>query len=340
MCRNVEHGGHRCPQSTKIATVRRTARRRLMKKFPQGVPRYQLAKAQEEAVSKYLKTHPEVAQAMLPEQNEFNSHGQVDLSKRRLKTIAQQEFTPIVVGTPDTSKMVDEFEVLESQWTNEEANAVHQYTVTGFEEMNAYLRDKNFFRRMVTEAVFPESYAEAKVAVLNRIQVLAQVIKKGQVETQVPRKVYRYVRLPDGISPREYLDRYMAVGSVMKNSGFLSTSADPGFILAHMLKKKGSQRYLVLEMLTKQGISVQRTNTLDAGNVQSLEHEVLMAPESEFAIVDISRRGSITVGEDANPVLAEYLSRFGRGSDLFESGRKHSVSVVRLVDSELLNSDV
>ena len=244
-----------------------------------------------------------------------------------------------MVGTPDTSKMVDEFEVLESQWTNEEANAVHQYTVTGFEEMNAYLRDKNFFRRMVTEAVFPESYAEAKVAVLNRIQVLAQVIKKGQVETQVPRKVYRYVRLPDGISPREYLDRYMAVGSVMKNSGFLSTSADPGFILAHMLKKKGSQRYLVLEMLTKQGISVQRTNTLDAGNVQSLEHEVLMAPESEFAIVDISRRGSITVGEDANPVLAEYLSRFGRGSDLFESGRKHSVSVVRLVDSELLNSD-
>lgn len=335
MCRDVNHGGRRCPHSTKLATIRRTARRRLLSTSTHA-SRYELAKVQKEAVEKYLKANPDVAKELLPVTNEFNNGERVRSSGRKLKAFANENFGPIAVVLPETEKMAEEFAEMEQAWTRDEFNAVIQYTINGFDKVNAYLRNKTYFRKLILEDSPPESYAAEKEYVINRIQNLKSAVLKGQGRVTEPRKVYRYVRLPDGVSPSEYVDKYITPGNIMQNPGFLSTSTDPGFVLTHMLAKS-TQKYVVLEILTKQGVSVQEDFESSAGNVQSLEHEVLMAPDSKFAVVDVTKRGSITV-EEPNPALVGYLARqrTGPGSAGLRVGKKYPYTVIRLADPDLL----
>lgn len=86
MCDSKADGGRRCPHSTKIATIRRTAARRFITKNSTGdapLRSDKIARAKDEAVSQYLYTHPAFAYDCLPNHNSFITPSPRTLPKNR-----------------------------------------------------------------------------------------------------------------------------------------------------------------------------------------------------------------------------------------------------------------
>lgn len=334
-------GSNRCQYADMLANVRKKARYKYRNEYNREA---EVVKA----VNSWKDANPEIVAIHLPEKMPF----QFTPKDRPVPKALMQMLTPSsrvpVKGSNEedrlksVSKLHEEFTEWKSRLDEGEARAVGAYTMVGFELINAKLRKKGFTTQIANDS--PEEKERMEAMYNRRVRAMKSAFKKVNPKDE-PRKLYRFFRVPAGISPKDYVDRYLQTGEGFSDPAFMSTTNDPEFIMAHMHdRNKGTRNkgYVVMEILTKQGQSLQPEPETQAGDVQSLENEVLLPPGTKLKVAGFNPIQRFEYGSDRKDLHGQYNSAYSNSQYMFENHGHHrkgdrlTFPMVQLIDEKLI----
>ena len=342
MCKAKADGGGRCEYADLIANVRRKARYKHRND-------YDANRKAEDAVREWQAANPDLVRAHLPTKMPFNyTPSTVPIPKSLLALLTPSSRVPVTGASSEEERKLQVAERHQEyvQWreklTDDERNAIDNYKMTGFELMNATLRKKGVSRIIRQDYAFSsaEQQAAVKDRASNRVKHLKRALRKTVSKNEV-RKVYRFFRVPSGVTPTEYVERYLSKGKGFSDPAFLSTSADPEFLMAHIWDRNNGSKnhgYIVMEILTGQGQSLQGQPTTEAGIVQSLENEVLLPAGTKLRVAGFNPSQRFEFGVD-RPDLSEHYGLFrpyAKGKNTHVKGARANYPLVQLIDERLL----
>jgi hypothetical protein len=313
MCKSKAEGGGRCEYADMISNVRKKARYKHRDAFKKE-------REVTKAVNAWKDAHPEIVKAHLPEKMSFQyTPKERPVPKELLNLLTPSSRVP-VVGAKDAEArlqavidMHEEFTEWESRLELDELRAVGAYTLTAFGRINTFLRKKGFAHKMKEDYswnISKEEFESVKNRTQEQVNALKSAFKKVTPKEE-PRKVYRFFQVPAGVSPKEYVERYLKTGEGFSDPAFMSTTSDPEFIMAHVHdRNKGTKNkgYVVMEILTKQGQSVQPHPYTRSGHVQSLENEVLLPAGTKLRVVGFNPIQRFEYGSDRRDLHGQYNS--------------------------------
>lgn len=339
MCQSKAQGGKRCEHAESYNNAKKRIVRKLAKeKSHLGVYGYDIVKA----LNKFLEDNPDVAYARLPKRETFNCK---PASKRPIpKDIAailnrsrgqaitgHSEFERLAV----TQQLNEEYmRYADEIWDPRSEAAVHQYSMAGYLSINSYLRGRRYYKQWAymdnieTYDKYAEGYVIPKIADLDR--AFEDVPKDAPI-----RKTYRLFEVPPGIKPEDYIEQYMKTGEGFHEKGFMSTSADPEFTMMSAMQKNGfrkNKKYIIIEVVSNRGISLQSAQRESRGNIQSLEKEILLPRDSKFRIAGVKKSQKFRLA-DKRPDLM-FPSR--RSNRQFVEGLEYNLPLVQLVDETVI----
>ena len=329
-------GGKRCEYADSIANVRRKTRSKL-----KGGPNVEREVIK--AVEKFKEQNPALVLEHLPEKMGFQFQPPSRLVPEHIRGLIDAYSVPARGCSEDRNILFANLYERGREWraalTADEDNAVQQYTMSAFESMNTYLR-RHGFKDWSKENAFLwqgdgtlQDYVEKRVR--PRIQALDAALKKAPVPEE-PEKLYRFFRVPSGVTPAQYIRRYFTAGGGFKDRGYLSTTADPEYVAAHIMSRSGGTRnknYVVMEILSSRGASLQARPKGDPGWVQSLEAEVILPRNAGLHVVGSGKR-HFEFGKD-RPDLAQRYNMFGGRDISLTEGTSISLPVISMVDTAL-----
>jgi hypothetical protein len=305
------------------------------------------------AVNAWKDAHPDIVQAHLPERLPFQfTPKDRPVAKELLDMLTPSSRVPVSGANSEEERlqaiinMHDEFTAWENKLELEELRAVGAYTLNGFVLINALLRKKGFAHQVKQDysgGVSKEEMERIKERTIQQVEALKGAFKKVEPRDE-PRKLYRFFRVPAGVTPKEYVDRYLQTGEGFTDAAFMSTTSDPEFIMAHMHdRNKGTKNkgYVVMEILTKQGQSVQPHPYSRSGDVQSLENEVLLPPGTKLRVTGFNKVQRFEYGSDRKDLYGHYNSALD-SHYMFKNHGHHSQGdrlnfpMIQLIDEKLI----
>lgn len=333
-------GGKRCKYSDVLANVRKKTRSKHAKE-------YDVETKVETAVRDFQEEHPDMVLEHLPATMGFQWIPSKLIIPNSLKELMGNVRDKAVGGAADTkAAFFEELYNRRQTWketlTPDEKAALSHYTGSGYEYMNAYLRRYGYTEwlkknRKTQRVLSADELSFTDKYVKPRIDRIDSALLKKDHDVE-PEKVFRFYRAPAGVTSQQYLARYFAVGGGFKDRGFLSTTADPEYIAAHVLSRSGTkapQHYFAMEILTKHGVSLQPSERTNTGSVQSLEAEILLPRNTGLHIVGSGKK-RFEFGKDRKD-LQERYNLFGSNRVLdFSEGKGVSIPVVQMIDTQLV----
>lgn len=327
-------GGKRCEYADALSNVRRKTRN----KFPDESP-YVVDKAVGEAISRFLRDNPQLVKDHMPSSMPFQINpGKKDISADLLQRLTIPRKTIVRAGTDNYREFKAALGARNDLWneklTPEMQDAVSGYTMTDYVEINEMLRKRQYSTKDATRE--PVTRAERhKVLLSQRIPMMDKALSLAKPMDE-PEKVYRFFRIPTGVTANEYIKKYLSLGGGFRDRGYLSASLDSDYIASHIINRSGGMRnknYVVFEILSNSGVSVHRS--MESENVQSVESEVLLPRNSRFRIAG---HGSHRLElKDDREDLARRYSMFGEGKrEWFQKGVGISVPVIQMIDEKLI----
>jgi len=337
MCKSKSEGGGRCEYADALANVRHKVRSKL-----KGMPARQINRSVEAAVEKWKAANPDIVTAHLPKRQQFQiAPKSKPVPDEILNLFTASRTDPITGFSADqrdshTQKLFEEYQKMESILPIHEDNSLRQYSMYAFKAVNSYLRKKGF-----KDLDQYSNHSEEDVREI--IGDLDSVFKKAPLPNE-PRKLFRFFEVPTGVTPGEYIDRYLQTGEGFQEKGFMSTTTDPEFVMAalhHENKGSKNRRYIVMEIISKQGISLQTKPTTRAGNIQSLEKEVLLPRNVKFRIAGIRKSQRFEFQDNRRDLNNHYHydSRDDRSYESFghfKKGDRMNFPLIQMVDEKLI----
>lgn len=274
----------------------------------------------QKANSKEFKEH-------LPTREKWQTKAR-PLPRRRAEALAKTFPKPRTIsseeGTMLAERMNEEATGFREALSEEDAHSLNIYTMTAHSDINGYLRrgPKGIEESYMGEERldFIKSHAE------NLKRVVGDYPKASE-----DRVLYRHMLIPAGISPREFANKYFKVGERVRDSGFLSTTEDPAYIAGHAFSRRPSE-YVVMQILSKQGVSVQPSERERVGHLQSWEKERLLPAGANFRVVGV-RRETLEIDLAREQMHQQFRSRTGYYSDPIPP---KNFTIVQLVDETSL----
>lgn len=334
-------GGKRCEYSDAISNVRRKVRNRL-----KGQTSEQVNLIIEQEIYKFRQDNPELVSKHLPARANFSAEPPAWEVPASLMKLMGGKKDPITgASEEEKDSFIKDLHTRRKQWeaalTENEVSSLHNYTQSGFESTNPYLRQKGYtaWAKQKPHLIYrkpgdnTETYAEEVIK--PRIADMDSAFTKVP-QMDKPEKLYRYFEIPAGVSPEEYISKYFPVGGGHKDKGFVSTSADPEYVAAEVMsraEKKTNTRFIILEILSKSGGSLQSKPYRSHGSIQTLEAEVLLPRNTGMRILDSSKR-SFVFGSDREDL--EGHARRSKKELNLSKGRRISLPVVRMIDENLI----
>lgn len=336
-------GGKRCEYSDAINNVKKKTRSRLKNESS-----YERDEAVIDAVREFQESNPDLVLAHLPEKMGFQfTPAKRPVPQTLLKILGNKKEVVTGATAEDREKfygsLFDRRQKLLASVNEVEESALHMYAGNAFEPINLYLRRKGYaewakrnghlvdWGRGETHETYLQNVVKARAAGLDA------ALKKAPSPDE-PEKVYRFFRVPAGVSPQEYIKRFLPKGGGFKDRGFMSTTADPEYVAAHIMDKSQGTRnkgYVVLEMLTDSGASLQPTADGYWGRVQDVEAEVLMPRNTGMRIIESATR-KFEFADDRN----DLNRRFGNWNSNYkiecDAGTGIRLPVVRMIDENLI----
>lgn len=334
-------GGKRCEYADAVSNIRKKTRSKMVKA---GAGSYEISEKIEEEVNKFKEANPELVRASMPDKMNFNcTPPKWEVPPALVEMMGDKKQS--IKGTASQEENSSFFKALHQrreEWhenlTKEEKGAMGQYAMFSYESINPFLRKKGFAEwakknPMLHQTRGLEGYVEESVK--PRVREMDSALAKA-VAPEQPEKLYRFIRVPVGVSPNDYIKKYFKPGEGFKDKGFLSTTADPEFIAATIMNRDGkrNKRHIVLEILSSSGGSLQPTETPSSGMVQALEAEVLLPRNTGMRILDSGTR-SFEFAKDRKE-LSEHFAMFNRYSSIGKEGDSIKIPVVRLIDESLI----
>lgn len=334
-------GGKRCEYSDAISNVRRKVRNRM-----KGKPSYEIQDEVNKEVKKFREENSELVSKHLPARANFQYDPPEWKVPASLLDMLGSKRAPITGAPKDKDDaFAQDLYTRNRDWnanlTEQEQSAILNYTQSGYESTNPFLRQKGYreWAKQKPHLIYrkegdnADTYAEEVIK--PRIADMDSAFAKVP-QTNEPQKLYRFFEIPSGITPEEYISKYFPAGGGHKDKGFMSTSADPEFVAAEVMtraEKKKNTRYVIMEILSNSGGSLQSKPYRSAGKVQTLEAEVLLPRNSGLRIIDSGKR-SFTFASDREDL--EMHARRSKKELDFSEGKKFSLPVIRMIDENLI----
>lgn len=341
MCKAKADGGQRCEYADAIANVRRKARYKHRNE-------YNKERLAEKAVQSWKEAHKDLVREHLPERLPFQEKPNQKSVPQELLDLLSKKSRKAITGLDaeerlaHTAKLFEEQEEWANSLTRDQSNSVRRYTMTLFELVNTVLRKKGLPELIRENPFYREDLAEN---VPRDIKNLDEALASAK-EPEGPRKLYRFFRVPAGVSPNEYIERYFKTGEAFKEKGFMSTTADPEFIMAHMHDRNGGNKnhgYVVMEILSKQGASLQPEEKSRGGDIQSLEKEILLPRNTKFRITGSRRSQRFEFASDRKDLNSQYSRGYSQSDESyqrwgkFKKGDHMNFPIIQMVDERLIS---
>lgn len=208
--------------------------------------------------------------------------------KQRIKGITEEENQEL------THRMIEEFKNMESQLNLSEQNTLSHYTFAGSSSMNRLLHNE------------PRDYENTPENIERNwkdIKSLDSIIEKfgnnGETKT-----LYRYLNFDKNTDVNEILKNIFKEGAEYTDAGFMSTSEDPSFIAAYAKKHSRNRKFIILEIETNKGISLQQQEER-VGDLLTFEKERLLPRNMKFTVEELSQK-TIKIDDSRENLLGEF----------------------------------
>lgn len=338
-------GGKRCEVSDALSNVRRKARNKARKNPNyQGMPDYQEREVEEE-VKQFLRDNPELAKAHLPERETFQKPAPKWSVPKSLLDMLGDKKAPITGITANNAEkfyteLNERREKLREIVGDRIDGDLINYTQNGYESVNPFLRKKGYKQWEKMHANLTRKWDKDFDYVRDMVKPRIASLDAGLAASpkpDEPEKLYRYYEVPPGVTPEQYAKKFFIPGESMQDKGFISTSADPEFVATNAIthsETKKNTRYVMLEILSKDGTAMQNQPYATPGDIQSLEAEVLLPRNKKLRVIDQGKR-TITLARDRKD-LEWYAKRYGKKELDLSEGKKISMPVIRMIDEDLI----
>ena len=208
--------------------------------------------------------------------------------KQRMRGITEEENKAL------TQRMIEEFKNMESQLNLSEQNTLSHYTFAGSSSMNRLLHNE------------PRDYENTPENIERNwkdIKALDSIIEKfgnnGETKT-----LYRYLNFDKKADLNKILKDTFEENSTYTDTGFMSTTEDLSFIAAYAKKHSRNRKFIVLEIETNKGISLQQKEER-VGDLLTFEKERLLPRDMKFTIEELSQK-TIKVDDSRENLLGEF----------------------------------
>lgn len=341
MCKSSADGGKRCEYADTVTNVRRKARYKHRNS-------YDTNRLAEKEVEQWKIANPDLIRAHLPETQPF----QVPANKKPVPTellnlLTQRAKIPVTGFEENerkahTQKLFEEFTIWNEQLNENESDIIRNYAMNFYQGVNSYLR-KNGFSQWVKNDTYSEKEAMIE-RIKNNVAELDSALNKAPIPDG-PRKLYRFFKVPAGVTPQEYIEKYFTNGEAFKDKGYMSTTADPEFMMGHIYdRNKGEKnhRFVVMEIISQQGASLQSRETSRSGDIQSLEKEILLPRNTKLRIISSRRSQKFELASDRKDLDAQYVNKYTNGNGYFEKwgkfkkGYSMNFPLIQLIDEKLI----
>jgi len=243
----------------------------------------------------------------------LNAH--IDWSKEKFSGLkAKYEFSspPITAanvglqfGDDRLADYNNRYKELEAKATEEELQALHQYTGISFDPVNEYLRRPKEYRARFKEET---SYLAAVDRLDSHIANLDNFIQKAGYSDE-PFTVYRVISqdmTKRFVSGEEYAEANgLGEGQEIAFDSFSSTTIDPSFIHRWIGNEGQEHTDIVFVISTHKGAPVSLTATSPQENIytQDTEREILLPRNSKYRVTQVTRERFAS--RDKNSIAVE-----------------------------------
>lgn len=333
-------GGKRCEYSDALANVRKKYRSKNKDRIGTSSLEYEVKKE----VVAFQEKNPDLVRAHMPERLGFQYTPRKKEVSAELKALLGDFKTPVKGVEGDIKgQFFKALNTRNKEWhenlTTAEEAALHNYSLSAFEYINTFYRRHGFTAYMKEQSFMWAG--DGREAFIQRLKDQGASMDSALAKRPAPEqpdKLYRFYRIPAGVSPALFIKKYFPTGGGFKDKGFLSTSADPEYIAAHIMDRSKGRRnknYVVLEMLSDRGGSLQYREEPNPGWVQSLEAEILLPRNTGFQIVDSGKK-TFTFNKDRKDLEQRFRTFRATYSLDFSEGKSVEIPVVRMVDTKLI----
>lgn len=320
MCKLKADGG-RCRYADMISIIRRKHRRR-----NPGIREDKLDKLVREDIA----ANPELAW----HEAQRHNNAQWTPPKWSVPESLTKDMHPVGAlpkSTPTVQELYDQNEVWMEALDKKERNAVVQYSMNGYIGINGVLRGTKGWHH--SSLIQKSQLQQESQRMKEQAATIDAALEKAPA-TERNQPLYRYYKVPDGVPVDRYVEEILLPTGGHKDKGFLSTTANPLHALAAIYKRNDSldlNGYVVMEIWTRRGASLQRDEEARPGDVQSQEQEVLLPRNMGLRFLE---SGKMRHQFDEVPVELE--NRFNNRSII---GRKLSVPLLRMIDEDLVREE-
>lgn len=186
--------------------------------------------------------------------------------KTLLRTLTEEENIRL------TEEMIEEYDEMVKHLTKKEQRSLRYYSFSGSSAMNRILHGTT--REYETEDSIEKDKAH--------IQRIDEIIKKFGNNSET-KTLYRYVSLDKKSNVNEYMRDNFQEGNEYADTGFMSTTEDLAFIAAYAKKHSRNRDFIILEIETNKGISMQSSQE-SIGRIQTFEKERLLPRDMRFKV--------------------------------------------------------
>lgn len=239
--------------------------------------------------------------------------------KERIKGITEEESKAL------TQRMIEEFKSMETQLDLSEQNTLSHYTFAGSSSMNRLLHNE------------PRDYENTPEKIEQNwkdIKALDRIIEKFGNNGET-RTLYRYLNFDKKTDLNEILKNTFEENSTYTDTGFMSTTEDLSFIAAYAKKHSRSRNFIVLEIETNKGISLQQGEER-VGDLLTFEKERLLPRDMKFTVEEASKK-SIKIDDSRQTLMKEFTgySYSGWGEERKISIPSRAFQIIKLVDEDM-----
>lgn len=224
------------------------------------------------------------------------------LPRRQAEALMKKFTPPSVISQAEaealTHKLAQEHDEVVGDYRSEEASVLGFYAMTGHESINSYLR--------VGAKGLPqyEDYMEDMEKLTQHRIAVMDALFEGHEKSFTPRQLYRHMLVEPGISPKAFAEKYFKVGERVSDAAYMSTTEDAAYIRGHAFKRRPSE-YLVMKILSRQGVSMKRDEKETVGDLQSWEKERLLPRGTKLRVVGI-RNDEYAIAEEREALHKQF----------------------------------
>lgn len=228
--------------------------------------------------------------------------------------------------------MYEENQRIKEKVSIDEYSNLYAYAGNAYESINKTLRG------LVTEKDKQKISKKTQYEqVEERIKSIDRIMDEyGNGEGKETKKLYRYYRLDKKQNPQKFVQENLKTGETLSEKGYMSTTEDLAFVLGHINRNKDKNNYIVFEIATKKGVSLQDKEQEKPLFIQSLEKERLLPRDMKLQI-NYTGKEELTVDESRENIHRKFNWDVQRQE--FQTIDSQNLQVVRLIDEDLLNDD-